>query len=140
LPREVDSVPQKPSENTAALRTEFAAQLSKAISGIPKQEAAEKLGITRQMLNRYLKGKSTPGGEIIKRACEHWKITLSVRGFQFKSGAFDTPQKSRSETTKAMQLNLLDLLDKIRNDQLEAKIVGREGDSFYLKLRIKVVA
>ncbi len=133
-------MPQKPSENTAALRAEFAAQLSKAISGMRKQEAAEKLGITRQMLNRYLKGKSTPGGEVIKRACESWKLSLSVRGFEFKRGAFDTPPKRRSETAKAAQLSLLDLLDKIRNDQLEARIVGREGDSFYLKLRIKVVA
>ena len=130
-------MPQKPSENTAALRAEFAAQLSKAISGVRKQEAADKLGITRQMLNRYLKGKSTPGGEIIKRACENWKLTLSVRGFEFKSGAFDAPRRPRSEAAKAGQLSLLDLLDKIRNDQLEAKIVGREGDSFYLKLRIK---
>lgn len=133
-------MPQKPTANTAALRAEFAAQLSKAIGGMPKQEAADVLKITRQMLNRYLKAKSTPGGEVIKRACERWKFSLSVRGFEFKGGAFDTQPKRRSETAKAAQLNLLDLLDKIRNDQLEARIVGREGDSFYLKLRIKVVA
>lgn len=133
-------MPQKPSRNTDALRTEFAAQLSKAIQGVSKREAAEKLGITRQMLNRYLKGRSTPGGEIIKRACDTWKLSLSVRGFEFKAGAFDAPSRRRSETAKASQLSLLELLEKIRNDQLEAKIVGREGDSFYLKLRIKVVA
>jgi transcriptional regulator with XRE-family HTH domain len=133
-------MPQKSSENTAALRAEFASQLAKAIRGLSKREAAEKLGVTRQMLNRYLKGKSTPGGEIIKRACDEWKLTLSVRGFDFKGGAFEARPRRRSEATKAAQLSLLDLLDKIRNDQLEAKIVGREGDSFYLRLRIKVVA
>ena len=133
-------MPQEPGENTAALRADFAAKLSKAISGLSKKEAADKLGVTPQMLNRYLKGKSTPGGEVIKRACEHWKLTLSIRGFEFKGGAFDTPQKPQSDTQKAAQLSLLDLLDKVRNDQLEAKVVGREGDSFYVKLRIKVVA
>jgi transcriptional regulator with XRE-family HTH domain len=132
------ALPQKLTENTAALRADFAARLSKAISGISKTEAAEKLGITRQMLNRYLKAKSTPGGEVIKRACENWKLTLSIRGFEFKAGAFDAP--ARSTAAKSSQLSLLELLEKLRNDQLEAKIVGREGDSFTLKLRIKVVA
>jgi transcriptional regulator with XRE-family HTH domain len=133
-------MPQEPTDNTAALRTDFAAKLSKAITGMRRQEAANKLEITRQMLNRYLKGKSTPGAEVVKRACENWNLTLSVRGFEFKSEAFETPSKRRSRKAKEEQLNLLDLLDKIRNDQLEAKIVGREGDSFYLQLRIKVVA
>lgn len=133
-------MPQKSSENTDALRTEFAAQLSKAIRGLSKKAAANKLKITPQMLNRYLKGKSTPGAEVVKRACDEWKLTLSVRGFEFKGGAFDTPPRRRSEAARLAQLNLVDLLDKIRNDQLEAKIVGREGDSFYLELRIKVVA
>ncbi|HTZ96047.1 MAG TPA: helix-turn-helix transcriptional regulator [Terriglobales bacterium] len=133
-------MPQEPSENTDALRTDFAAKLGKAIKGMSKKEAAEKLGVTRQMLNRYLKSKSTPGSEIVKRACDEWKLTLSVRGFEFKGGAFDVPSKRRSEPAKAAQMDLLGLLDKLRNDQLEAKIVGREGDSFYVKLRIKVVA
>ena len=122
------------------MRAEFGSQLAKAIRGLSKREAAEKLGVTRQMLNRYLKGKSTPGGEVIRRACEEWKFTLSIRGFEFKSGAFGGASKRRSEAAKVAQLSLLDLLERIRNDQLEAKIVGREGDSFYLKLRIKVFA
>jgi transcriptional regulator with XRE-family HTH domain len=133
-------MPQKPSRNTDALRSDFAAQLSKAISGLSRKAAADKLGISPQMLNRYLKGKSTPGAEVVKRACDEWKLTLSVRGFDFKAGAFDTRAKRRPEAAKARQLSLLELLDKIGNDQLEAKIDGRRGDSFYLSLRIKVVA
>lgn len=133
-------MPQKSSENTDALRTEFAAQLSKAIRGLSKKAAADKLKVSRQMLNRYLKGKSTPSAEIVKRACEEWKLTLSVRGFEFKGGAFETRPKRRSEASKVAQLNMLDLFEKIKNNQLEAKIVGREGDSFCLQLRIKVFA
>lgn len=133
-------MPKKPSENTQALRTEFASQLSKAIAGIPKRTAAEKLGVTRQMLELYLKGKSTPGGEVVKKACDEWKLTLSVRGFEFSSDAFAYQPKRKSPAIKATQLSLLELLEKLRNDQLEAKVMGREGDSFYLELRIKVVA
>ena len=133
-------MPQKASENTEALRSEFAAKLSKAIATIPKQLAADTLGVTRQMLNRYVNGRSTPVGEVINRACDAWSLTLSVRGFQFSGGAFDTRRKRASGPAKAAQMSLLDLLGKLRNDQLEAKVVGREGDSFYVKLRIKTTA
>jgi transcriptional regulator with XRE-family HTH domain len=127
------------SKNTVALREEFATRLSKAIVGISRQEAAEKLGVSRQMLTRYLNGTATPGGEVIRKACAHWKLTLSVRGFEFTGDAFDIPRQ-RLKAVRGTQLNLLELLDKLRNDQLQAKIVGREGDSLFLELRIKVVA
>jgi len=134
-------MPQKRSENTDALRSEFAARLAKAIAGISKQEAATKLGISRQMLRLYLKGKATPSCEIVKRACDEWKLSLSVRGFEFSAEAFaKAPRRQGANKDQAVQLSLLELLDRLRSDQLEAKIVGREGDSFYLKLRIKVVA
>jgi transcriptional regulator with XRE-family HTH domain len=133
-------MPQRSSANTDALRTDFAAQLSKAIRGLSKQAAADKLGITRQMLNRYLRGQSTPGAEVVKRACDEWKLTLSIRGFQFKAGAFESHPKRQSDSSKVAQLSLLDLLAKLGKDQVEAKIDGRKGDSFYLTLRIKVVA
>jgi len=133
-------MPQRSSANTDALRSDFAAQLSKAIRGLSKQAAAEKLGISPQMLNRYLRGKSTPGAEVVKRACDEWKLTLSVRGFQFKAGAFESHSKRPADISKVAQLSLLDLLAKLGNDQVEAKIDGRKGDSFYLTLRIKVVA
>jgi transcriptional regulator with XRE-family HTH domain len=133
-------MPQEPSENTQALRSEFAAQLSKAIAKMSRKAAAEKLKVTRQMLGLYLKGKATPGAEVIKRACDEWHLSLSVRGFEFSGGAFGEGTKRRTPRERAVQLDLLELLEKLRNDQLEAKIVGREGDSFYLELRIKVVA
>jgi len=133
-------MPKKPTENTAALRAELAAQLFKAIQGTPKKKAAAVLGVTTQMLRLYLKGKATPGGEVIRRACDEWNLTLSIRGFEFSRDAFGPTQKRRATRNKAIQFSLLDLLEKLRNDQLEAKIVGREGDSFYLELRIKVVA
>jgi len=133
-------MPKKIHSNTEELRKEFSGKLSSAISGISKKLAAEKLGITRQMLRLYLKGTATPGGEVIKKACDEWNLSLSIKGFQFSAEDFAKdghPSKAAGEPT---QLNLLDLLAQLQNDQLEAQIVGREGDSFYLKLRIKVAA
>jgi transcriptional regulator with XRE-family HTH domain len=126
--------------NTDALRAEFASQLNNAIKGISKKAAADKLGISRQMLRLYLKGAATPGGEVIKKACDEWNLSLSIKGFHFAAEDFASESKSREKTLTSPQLNLLDILEKLQSDQLEAQVVGREGDSFYLKLRIKIAA
>ena len=125
--------------NTEALRAEFASKLSAAIGGLSKQLAAEKLGISRQMLRLYLKEMATPGGEVIKRACDEWKLSLSIKGFEFSAGDFVEAKSPKNENEPA-QLGLFDLLAKLQDDQLEAQIVGREGDSFYLRVRIKIAA
>jgi len=116
---------KKKHSNTEALRDEFAGQLSHAIKDISKNMAAEKLGISRQML---------------KRACDEWNLSLSIKGFSFSGEAFAGQPKPRLRAKEPPQASLLDLLEKLSKDQLEAQIVGREGDSFYLKLRIKVAA
>ena len=133
-------MPKRKHSNTEALRSEFSEQLSAAIKGASKRSVAEKLGVSRQMLRLYLKGEATPGGEVIKKACDEWGLSLSIKGFHFTSDAFAGESKPRKRQKKTQQLNLLDLLDRLKSDQLEAQIVGREGDSFYLRLRIKVAA
>ncbi|MES2221190.1 MAG: hypothetical protein V4587_09520 [Acidobacteriota bacterium] len=131
---------KKEHSNTQALRDEFSSKLSTAIEGISKRVAADKLGISRQMLRLYLKKMATPGGEVIKKACDEWKLSLSVKGFEFSGEAFANDGETQKKEKEASQLNLMDLLEKLQTDQLEAQIVGREGDSFYLRLRIKVAA
>jgi transcriptional regulator with XRE-family HTH domain len=133
-------VAKKKHSNTDELRAEFAGKLSDAIRGISKKLAAEKLGISRQMLRLYLKGDATPGGEVIKKACDEWKLSLSIKGFQFSAEDFTGGSKHSKRSSESPQLSLLDLLMKLQNDQLEAEVVGREGDSFYLRLRIKIAA
>jgi transcriptional regulator with XRE-family HTH domain len=133
-------MPKRKHSNTDALRAEFARKLSHAIRNISKKVAAEKLGITRQMLRLYLKGTSTPGGEVIKKACDEWQLTLSIKGFEFSADAFGTSSKPRGRLKKQDEPSLFDLLDKLEKNQLEAEIVGREGDSYYLRFRIKIAA
>jgi transcriptional regulator with XRE-family HTH domain len=131
---------KKKHSNTDELRAEFALKLSAAVKEMSRKAAAEKLGISRQMLRLYLKGLATPGGEVIKKACDEWQLSLSVKGFQFSAEDFAARGKKRPKGNETPQMSLLDLLAKLQNDQLEAQIVGREGDSFYLRLRIKLVA
>lgn len=128
-------MPKKLNENSRALRQQFAARLSEAIGGGNRGEAATKLGVSRQMLNRYLSATATPGGDVIRRACAEWNLTFSVRGFEFTEDTFEGQRKLPEK--RAEQLGLFDLLDRIQNEPLQAKIVRREGDSLYLELRLK---
>jgi transcriptional regulator with XRE-family HTH domain len=125
--------------NTAEVRREFAQQVKAATKDLPKRVIAEKLGISRQMLNLYLREKATPGGEVIKRACDEWQLTLSIKGFVFAGDAFSAEVKP-STAEDIVQPTLFDLLEKLQANQLEAIIVGRIGDSFHLELRIKSAA
>ncbi|MGD0858982.1 MAG: helix-turn-helix transcriptional regulator [Terracidiphilus sp.] len=135
-----EPMPKRKHSNTDELRAEFARQLSEAIKGISKNLAAKKLGISRQMLRLYLKGMATPGGEVIKKACDEWSLTLSIKGFQFTGDAFASNAKPRGRQDKLSEPSLFDLLDKLEKNQIEAEVVGREGDSFYLRFRIKLAA
>ena len=121
-----------------ALREEIALKIQKAITDnrLTYGRASELLEIRRQTLWLYLRKKATPGGEVLRRACRLWDITLSVKGFQFSEEAFATPRRTPSEALP-QQLSLLDVLQTIREDQLEVAVVGRVGDAFEVKLRIK---
>jgi hypothetical protein len=101
-----------------------------------KAKIAEILQIRRQTLWLYSKGQTTPGGEVIKRACDHWKVRLTVKGFEFSGSAFETRKKAPPEGLP-IQRNLFDVLGTLTNQNLEAKVVGKVGDSFYLQIRIK---
>lgn len=133
-------MPKKIHSNTEALRKEFSDKLSIAIQGVPRKSVAAKLGISRQMLQLYLNRKATPGGEVIKKACDEWQLTLSIKGFEFPGEAFASMPKARRQKLMSNEPGLFDLLDRLNKDQLEAEIVGREGDSYYLRLRIKLAA
>ena len=133
-------MPKRKHSNTDELRAEFARQLTNAIKGISRKLAADKLGISRQMLRLYLKGMATPGGEVIKKACDEWRLSLSIKGFQFTGDAFASEVKPRGRQEKLPEPSLFDLLDKLEKNQIEAEVVGREGDSFYLRFRIKLAA
>jgi transcriptional regulator with XRE-family HTH domain len=48
---------------------------------LTRDEAADRLGIHRSMLYRYLAGKSIPGSKVLQRACEELGVTVDYRGF-----------------------------------------------------------
>ena len=125
--------------NDTALRLAFIrllAEVREKDKKLKKGEIAKILRVKRQTLWLYTKGRATPGGEVIKRACDHWKVKLAVKGFEFPASAFETKKKGPAEVLPVQQ-TLFDLLGTLTNRNLEAKVVGKVGDSFFLQIRIK---
>jgi transcriptional regulator with XRE-family HTH domain len=123
--------------NDPELRREIARQLQHAIDakGLTKSQAAELLQVKRQTLWLYLKEKSTPGGEVLKKACELLDMKVHFKDYEFGAAAFGP--SSSSGPPVPQQIGLFEVLEDLTSEQLEAKVVGRVGDYFELKVRIK---
>ena len=121
------------------LRHEIAVRLREAIEdkNLTMTSAAKALRVTRQTLWLYLNEKSTPGGEVLKRACKVWNLTLNVEGFSFTSGAFGPEQKA---LPRPRQLDLFRALEKLRADQIDTRVVGCVRGFFELRVRIKIAS
>jgi transcriptional regulator with XRE-family HTH domain len=121
------------------LRKEIARRLKEAISDnhLTKSQAAQLLKVKRQTLWLYLNAKVTPGGEVLRRAFEHWGIKLVLGALVITKESFGP--KVELDRRVPEQLSLLDQLDKLSSDQLEVTAVGRRGDYFEFKIRIKSV-
>lgn len=104
--------------------------------GMTPSKAAEELGIRRQTLWLYLNEKSMPGGAVLGRACDLWNLSLNVDGFTFTKEAFARQTKTRPRTK---QLDLFDLVDRIRPDQIKTRLIGGT-DVFELRVRIKAAS
>jgi len=123
--------------NDPELRREIARQLKNALDakGLTRSEAAEILQIKRQTIWLYLTGKSTPGGEILKRACQLLGMTLRFKDYDFGPDAFGPG--SANAPPLPQQMGLFQALEELTSEQLETKVVGRVGEYFELKVRIK---
>jgi len=123
--------------NDPELRSEIARQLKDAINakGLTRSEAAEILQIKRQTLWLYLTAKCTPGGEILKRACQSLGMTLRFKDYDFGAEAFGP--SSGNSAPLPQQMGLFQALEELTSEQLETKVVGRVGEYFELKVRIK---
>jgi transcriptional regulator with XRE-family HTH domain len=130
-------VPKRPS--SPEFRREVALRLKQAIRKheLTHSKAAKLLGVTRQTLWLYLHEKSAPGSVVLKKACQLWKLSLSVGGFDFDDRAFGPSGKQRP---KPRQLDLFEALEQLRPDQIETKVIGRVRGSYELRVRIKVAS
>lgn len=82
----------------------------------------------------YLNEKVTPGGDVLRRACQIWGISISRKGVEFSAGAFGPERKALA--ARAKQMGLFDALEMLREAQLETEVIGKSGEYFELRIRI----
>jgi transcriptional regulator with XRE-family HTH domain len=126
---------------TARFRRQVADKFSAAISsrGLTKAEAAKILGVSRETLYQYLNARSTPGSDVLQRACEVWGITLNYRGLEFDSAAFGQSAK-KSDIGGDRQLDLFAALNLVNDNSVDVTVIRKTKKSIELKVSLKFVS
>jgi transcriptional regulator with XRE-family HTH domain len=111
-------------------RERFATALSAAIGSDrgAQTRAAKKLGVPRQTVSLYLKGKTTPGGDLVQRAREIWGLNLDYGGIPIDADSHPHRPALRVEP---QQLTLFS-----EDRQLEVHVVRKSVDSVDLRVSI----
>ena len=111
-------------------RQRFASALSEAIGNErgAQTRAAKKLGVKRQTISLYLKGKTTPGGEVLRRALEDLGLPLQYGALPVDSKSF--PRRAQPRITPRQ----LKLFSEDRRVTVEA--VRKSADSFDVKVSV----
>lgn len=119
-------------------RHEIAKCLKKAIreNNLTQEAAAKCLGVKRQTLWLYLKEELAPGPEVLRRASKAWKLTLSD-GTVLSPDAFGLEKKPQSQPK---QFRLFEAFEEIKPNQIKTTLIGRVGDFFEFRVRIKVAS
>src|SRR5712692_393540 len=128
-------MPRRPVDTE--LRREITRKLKLAVEGrVGKKQAADTLRVSRQMLDKYLKGKATPGPDVVLRAMNAWNFTLNYRGRELGTAYFAQPTDIRAEAAVPAQLELAlaDVIAALDERNLGIAITKKEPDSIQLQV------
>jgi transcriptional regulator with XRE-family HTH domain len=122
-------------------RSEIAKGFREAIKrrDITLLQAARDLGVSRQALHAYLRGGATPRGEVLRRACKLWGLTLNYKGLAFGSGSFGSRRRAHTRAVQ-LELPLRDALENLGTDDLDVKLLRADAGSIELQVRIKLAS
>ena len=103
-----------------------------------KTRAAKELGVSRQMLHLYLKGKSLPKREVLQRACEAWELKINYRDLIVSSGSFPSPSvKTETSEPKQLELDLQEAIDQLGNENLAVRILRKDNGRIELQVDVR---
>lgn len=103
-----------------------------------KKLAAATLGVSRQMLDIYLTGKSAPGPDIILRAMKAWNITFTYRGREIASSQLSRPALVEIQSAaEQLQLPLRDAIHSLGEEDLRIRIAKKQADRIELQVSIR---
>jgi transcriptional regulator with XRE-family HTH domain len=118
------------SEAERVFRKDFAAGLARVVGSRrgAQTRVANQLGVKRQQISLYLKGDTTPGQDIIRRARELWGFPSTYGGLPLETATFPGRPSLR---VQPQQLKLFS-----EDQQLKVVVLRRSVDSVELKVSI----
>jgi len=121
------------------LCSEFAAKLRTSVDGkISRKLAAATLGVSRQMLDIYLKGRAAPGPDVILRAMKAWGFSLKYRGREVTSAQLIRPRVAGPQTTaEQLLLPLKDAIQSLSDEDIHVKVAKKDADRIQLDVSIR---
>jgi len=91
-------------------------------------EAARQVGVGRASFYNYVKGKTVPDFEVLRRAHEKWGIEWKYIDFS------EVMKKQEVRTVKQLAF---EFLDAVREEDIQVIKVSREGNNL-LKVALKI--
>jgi len=130
-------MPRRPADSEFC--DEFAAKLRQAVVGkMTKKSAAATLGVSRQMLDVYLNGKSAPGPDVALRAMKAWNFTLKYRGREITSSQLTRPAVVEIQgAAEQLLLPLRDAIQSLGEEDLRIRIAKKQADRIELQVSIR---
>ena len=118
---------------------EFAANLRTAVVGkVSKKTAAATLGVSRQMLDVYLKGKATPGSDVIMRAMRAWKLPFAYRGREITISQLTRPARGPTHPQpEQLLLPIEEAILALGQEDLDVRISKKETAGIELQVTIR---
>jgi len=125
------------SEILSEVKEKFSACIGSGQGKIPVHQAARILNVSRQTVHRYINGEVIPRGEVLIAAFREWGLVLRYRGVDIVA----TPSEATaSGSPPATQLRLFDLVDDLRERDLEITIGKKTVEGIELNVRLRFSA
>jgi len=99
--------------------------MERILEKVSRQVLADELGVTKQAISSYVKGRTTPKPHILRRLLARWPHIFRYRGAEFGPGAFGV-EPGRT-TAIARQEYLFDLLSGVKKENMRVEVERRSG-------------
>jgi len=129
---------RKRSANEDRLRDHLAERLQLVIGRDRGaiSRAAERTGIPKQSLSRYLKKEATPTPETLRILCAKLRLRLDIEGAIISASDFRN-RRSRPEKQDQLSLSLSDVISSVDPKHLRVEVLNRKSQSIELKVSIE---
>ena len=81
-------------------------RIARTSRGETQEDVARKVGLSRQMVNRYENGHDSPRPENLARLVRYYGIPLDIEGHKFTAEALETRRRAVGKPAKQLELPL----------------------------------